>query len=70
MQAFLHGRHGRPNAAAVENEQPTEPVVRFFWLISAAGGNKKFECKLCRARFTGQKSTAITHFASDGLYIL
>ena len=81
MQAFLHGRNGRPNAAA-ENVpaiavpvmpqdiapgtvQPTEAVIRFFWVINVFGGNKKYECKLCRARFTGQKSTAITHLVSD-----
>ena len=45
--------------------QPTEPVIRFMWIVCAVGGNKKYQCKLCGGRFTGQKATVITHFMSD-----
>ena len=55
----------RPNDIAVGVIQPTEPVVRFAWVIERQGGNKKYECKLCRSRFTGQKTMVITHFESD-----
>ena len=55
----------RPNNIAVGVIQPTEPVVRFAWVIERHGGNKKYECKLCRSRFTGQKTMVITHFESD-----
>ena len=44
--------------------QPTEPVVRFAWVIGRVGGNNKNECKLCRNRFTGQKALVVTHFGS------
>jgi hypothetical protein len=55
MQAFLHSRHNRPNAAAVESvpgvAEPViladiapgtaQPVLRFFGIISAIGGGNK-----------------------------
>ena len=55
----------RPNDIAAGIKQPTEPVVRFAWVIERLGGNKKYECKLCRCRFTGQKTMVITHFESN-----
>ena len=55
----------RPNDIAVGVIQSTEPVVRFAWVIERQGGNNKYECKLCRSRFTGQKTMVITHFESD-----
>ena len=54
-----------PRDVTLGTPQPTEPVIRFMWIICAVGGNKKFQCKLCGGRFTGQKSTVITHFVSD-----
>jgi hypothetical protein len=51
-----------PRDVAAGITQSTEPVLRFAWVIELLGGNKKYECKLCRSRFTGQKTMVITHF--------
>lgn len=54
-----------PPDVAAGITQLTEPVLRFAWVIELLGGNKKYECKLCRSRFTGQKTMVITHFESN-----
>ena len=53
-----------PHDVAAGIIQPTEPVVRYVWVIEQLRGNKKYECKLCRNRFTGQNTMVITHFES------
>ena len=45
--------------------QPTELVIRFMWIICAVGGDKKYQCKLCGLKSTGQKAPVITHFMSN-----
>ena len=37
-----------PQDVAAGIIQPTEPVVWYVWAIEQLGGNKKYECKLCR----------------------
>ena len=42
--------------------QPDGPILQFVWIVGAAKGNNIYECKLCQARFQGQRAIVCTHF--------
>ena len=42
--------------------QPEGPILQFLLIVGASKGNNLYECKLCKARFQGQRAIVCTHF--------